>query len=106
MAFYRTQTVTHKFTLNINESVIDDFIITYSQGGTQIINKEMFDIENGTVEVNGSEVLVHLSQEDTALFKVGLISIQVKVWTKNRKSVISKEFLTECKDVLNDKVFV
>ena len=106
MAFYRTQTVTHKFTLNLTENVIDDFIITYSQGGNQIINKEITDIENGTVEVNGNEVLVHLSQEDTALFKVGAVSIQVKVWTKNRKSVISKEFLTECKDVLNDKVFV
>lgn len=106
MAFYRTQTVTHKFTLNIDESVIKDFVITYSQGGKQIINREMSDLGEYIVELGDNEILVHLSQEDTALFKVGAVSIQVKVWTKNRKSVISKEFLTECKDVLNDKVFV
>lgn len=106
MAFYRTQTITHKFTLNIDESVIEDFIITYSQNGNQIINKEITDIENGTVEVGDNEILVHLSQDDTALFKVGAVNVQVKIWTKNRKSLISREFLTECKDVLNEKVFV
>lgn len=106
MAFYRTQTITHKFTMNIREEVIDDFIVTYVQNDEQVINIEMSGLGENVAELSGNAILVHLSQEDTALFVDGIVKVQIKVWTKNRQSVISKSFLTECKDVLNEKVFV
>lgn len=57
-------TPTHTFTLPFEKELISDLRITYSQGRKKILTKYMRD-----VEMDGNDINVTLTQEDTFNFK-------------------------------------
>ena len=75
-SFSRGTTPTHIFTLPFEKEKLADLRITYLQGKDKIFTKLKKD-----VEINGSDISLTLTQEETLLFKEGtnaLIQLKIK----------------------------
>lgn len=70
-------TPTHTFTLPFEKEMLAEVRITYTQNKEKIITKEIEDLE-----VEGNDISLTLTQEETFLFKEGKnVSIQLKIKT-------------------------
>jgi hypothetical protein len=70
-------TPTHTFTLPFEKEMLAEVRITYTQNKKRIITKEIDDLE-----INGNDISLTLTQEETFLFEEGKnVSIQLKIKT-------------------------
>lgn len=98
---YRASTPTHNFTMNIDYAEYgEEVLITYKQKGRTIVEKTQDDIT-----VNGNEISLTLTQEETNLFFPNeIVEIQLRIKTKDGKVLPSPIFRRSVNEVLNDKV--
>ena len=76
-SFSRGTTPTHTFTLPFEKDFLEDLRINYYQGKKEILVKGMQD-----VEVNGNDISLTLTQEETFMFKEGMnVLVQLKIKT-------------------------
>jgi hypothetical protein len=78
---------------------VKKILITYSQRGNIVLEKNENDIE-----ANGNVVSVKLTQEETNLFQPEIVDIQVRVLSFDDNSMSSQIFHKTVKEVLNDEV--
>lgn len=96
----RATTPTHKFTLPFETDRIKSLLISYSQNDKEVLDKRKDDC---TLE--GKEIQVKLSQEETKLFCGELpVEIQLRILTVTDDSIASKKYEVPCEDVTNDEV--
>lgn len=70
-------TPTHTFTLPFGKEMLSEVRITYIQNKKKIITKEIDDLE-----IDGNDISLTLTQEETFLFEEGRnVSIQLKIKT-------------------------
>lgn len=102
----RTSTVEHIFELEFDYTQFgEDFMMTYAQNGNKIFVFTKNDIGD-RIKVEGNTFTVSFSQEDTAKFSQGLADVEIKIYTKNKKVVISEEPLrVYVTNVINEELF-
>ncbi len=95
---YRVTTPTHTFYLPFDTNAISKLIITYKQNGKTILEKT-----EDEVQMNHNAISVTLSQEETFLFMVRPVSVQLRVKIGDR--VLASNILKLSVDeVLNEEV--
>ena len=96
----RLTTPEHKFTLQIDPSVIDKIRITYAQNNVIVLTKEGND-----VSIDDNIAKVKLTQEETKKFTAGKeAEIQVRVLTLGNDALASDIIKVDVKKVLDDEV--
>lgn len=76
-SFSRGTTPTHVFSLPFEKDILADLRINYLQNNEKIITKTLKD-----VNIDGNDISVNLTQEETFLFKEGPnVFIQLKIKT-------------------------
>ena len=96
----RLTTPEHKFTLQIDPSVIDKIRITYAQNNVIILTKEGHD-----VSIDDNIAKVKLTQEETKKFTAGKeAEIQVRVLTLGNDALASDIIKIDVTKVLDDEV--
>ena len=104
-----SSTPTHVFVLPfVYDKYAEKFVVTYAQGGEDgavVLRKTEEDIGSG-VSVSGNCLTVELTQDETKKFEQGEAVAEVKVWTKNRKALISDKIYIPVEAVLDDEAFV
>ena len=96
----RLTTPEHKFTLQIDPSVISKIRITYAQNNAIILTKE-----DDAVSLDGNIARVKLTQEETKKFTADKeVEIQVHVLTLGNDALASDIIKVDVKKVLDDEV--
>lgn len=96
----RLTTPEHKFTLQIDPSVISKIRITYAQNNAIILTKE-----DDAVSLDGNIARVKLTQEETKKFTADKeVEIQVRVLTLGNDALASDIIKVDVKKVLDDEV--
>jgi hypothetical protein len=99
----RATTPTHIFTFpdNVDLSNIQTALISYSQCGRNVLEKNL---NNAIVDAENNTLSVELTQEETNLFAPGKALVQVRVRTKNRSALASQMICFPVKPALNSEV--
>lgn len=99
----RATTPTHIFTFpdNVDLADIRAALVSYSQCGKNILEKNLDDI---TVDTENKTLSVELTQEESNLFAPGKALVQVRVKTKNQSSLVSQMIWIPVKPALNSEV--
>lgn len=94
-------TPTHTFTLPFDAGIIKSLKITYAQGANVILTKKL---EDCTVE--GNDISVKLTQEDTLLFNYydQDVEIQVRILTNSGDAMASNIHKLSLSKCLDDEV--
>ena len=96
----RLTTPEHKFTLQIDPSVISKVRITYAQNNAIVLNKE-----GDAVFLDGNIAMVKLTQEETKKFTADKeVEIQVRVLTLGGDALASDIIKVDVKKALDDEV--
>lgn len=101
MAFItRGTTPVNTFAIPADKMAVADVLITYSQNGSKVIEKEMSDCEVGDYYVS-----TKLTQEETLMLSAASpLQIQLKVKTGDEEVIVSEELVIGVKDCLNEEV--
>lgn len=98
----RLTTPEHKFTLQIDPSVISKVRIIYAQNNAIVLTKEGED-----VSLDGNVAKVKLTQDETKKFTADKeVEIQVRVLTLGGDALASDIIKVDVKKVLDDEVMV
>lgn len=101
---YRVTTPTHTFTLPIETSTCSAVQVTYEQGKNELVKLyKNGELPSGMV-LDGKNVIIVLTQEETKQFKVGKVSVQLRVLTTSNEAFASKMFKIPVTDVLNEEI--
>ena len=93
----RATTPTHEFTLGIDANLISKIRITYAQGGSIVLTKNLED-----VTIEGNVVKVNLTQDETRFFNTEqTVEIQVRIITTGNDALTSNIILTRCERVID-----
>lgn len=98
----RATTPTHKFELGINISNLEKVLITYKQNHRNVMDKTLDDCK-----ITAPDTLEYtLTQEEMNEFckEDGLVTVQVRILTKDGTALSSQMIYTDLKNVLNDEV--
>lgn len=102
---YRATTPKHIFTLPIPTSNCKDILITYAQKGKIIIEKHKDDgVLPSGMTLDGDDVIIVLTQEETNKFKENKATAQIRVLTNGGKVCASKRFQISVKGVDDDQI--
>lgn len=102
---YRVTTPTHKFTLPIQTSTCKEIQVTYKQDEVSLIKHYQNNTLPEGMTLNGKEVIVQLTQEETKAFKPGSgIYAQVRVLTNDELAYASQMFNVFVDNVLNEEI--
>lgn len=102
---YRVTTPTHIFTLPIQTSSCKEILVSYRSKDVQIDRH----YENNTIPsgmtLNGKDVVVRLTQEETKMFKPNNpANVQVRVLTVGNDAYASQVFKVWVNNVLNEEI--
>ena len=102
---YRATTPTHQFILPFDTSECKEIQVTYKQGGKSIIKH----YQDGTIPpgmtLDGENVFIRLTQEETLTFKPGKsVKAQIRVLTETNDAMASQKFDIKLNDVLNEEI--
>ena len=99
----RGTTPTHSFTIPFVDPNINLVSIAYAQGGSIVLEKTADDC---TIAVGGTTTTIttKLSENDTLLFKSGMVEIQLRLGDSNGERFASKIIRTPCDSILKDGV--
>lgn len=95
----RTTTPVHAFRLPFEPSLIRRFLLTYSQNGEVLLEKN-----ETQLSVVGNTWLLTLTQEETNLFSSGWADVEVRVLTTSGVALPAWKTRFNVKGVVNDKV--
>lgn len=96
---WRASTPTHRFRFGSDPSQYDVILVTYSQNGQIVLEKEQSDLT-----FDGNVASVTLTQAETNLFSEGVVTIQIRIAMANGYSFPSQKVVVPVEDVLNDTV--
>ena len=103
---YRATTPTHTFTLPIETSTCNEIQLTYKQDDGDIVLVKHY--QDGVLPegmtLDGKDVNVFLTQEETKLFKKGKAYAQIRVLTNAQKVMASQKMSMPVNDVFNEEV--
>lgn len=99
----RATTPTHIFTFpdSINVANVESVLITYSQSGKNILEKN---IDDTTIDTENNTFTLELSQAESDLFAPGKALVQVRATTNNQSAVVSQMIWITVKPALNSEV--
>lgn len=97
----RATTPTHVFTFPSGMSTADmsEILLTYSQGGKPVIEKNKSDL---TIQPN--KVSIRLTQEEVNMFDAGVVQIQMRAKNMSGDVMASQIFKVKVKQVLNEEI--
>jgi hypothetical protein len=97
----RGTTPIHRFTLPVKSEEISKIRVLYAQNSKVILTKQ------DDVVFEGGKAVVHLTQEDTLLFKSSSIAeIQLRIITTDGNALASNVLTVRVKRLLEDEVFM
>lgn len=99
----RGTTPTHIFTIPLDTSLLKEVVITYAQRDKPVVEKRMADCE-----LNGKEIKVTLSQEDTLKFeeRANGVRLQIRALTRDGVALASPIKPVSLREILNEEVLV
>lgn len=98
----RGTTPTHTFKLPFDTSIVKEVMVIYAQNEKEVFHKDTFDCE-----LNGKEIIVTLSQEDTLKFNHRQnVQIQVRVLTDDDVALASQIKEITIQNCLNSEVLI
>ena len=101
---YRVTTPTHTFTLPESTNSYSVIQIAYRQKAVDLVKQ----YEDGTapsgMELDGNDVIITLTQEETKQFAPGSAKVQVRALTTQGEALASKIFTIYIDDVINEEV--
>ncbi len=108
----RATTPKHVFIFESDPSSYKRILITYSQNGRIVMEKEkdeltIEEIKNAFNDITGYAVWFRLTQEETKSFASGankMVTVQVRVLTETDEALASDKKTFSVQDVLNDEV--
>lgn len=111
---YRATTPKQIFIFEVDPSEFTRILITYSQNGQIILEKEKDDltfeeVTNAFNDIIGYSAWFRMSQEETKKFSAApgkLVTVQVRVLTSSNEALASDKKTFTMQDVLNDEVLV
>lgn len=95
----RASTPLHEFEIPIDPTTIAKIKLTYSQNDEIVLQKTEADLTN-----NGNVWSIELTQEETNLFKADPADVQLRILTKEGKSIPSQIMKIYVGPVLDDEV--
>lgn len=95
----RGTTPIQEFCFAFDTNTIDKLSIVYVQSGRTIISKSEND-----VTIGDDRISFRLSQEETLLFKEGLVNIQLKIKTLSGQVIASNVITTTVYKILDEAV--
>lgn len=102
---YRATTPTHQFILPINTAECKEIQITYRQGENSIIKHYENNVLPPGMSLDGENVFVRLTQEETLTFRPNSIAkAQVRVLTNSDDAMASQKFDIIINNVLNEEI--
>lgn len=101
---YRVTTPTHTFTLPFDTSLCSAIQVTYEQGKVELVKEYNDNTLPSGMTLDGDDVIILLSQEETKQFKLGKVNVQLRVLTTNNEAFASKVFKLPVTDVLNEDI--
>ena len=101
---YRATTPTHTFTLPIDTSTCSVVQVSYEQGTAKVVKTCRDGETTPGMMLDGQDVIVVLSQEETKVFKVGIVFVQLRVLTTSDEAFASKVFKIPVKQVLSEDI--
>ena len=96
---FRATTPTHIFALPFDTSQLKEIRVTYAQGGETILSKTEADCT-----LNGKEIRIQLTQEETLLFKPERVYIQLRVLTTDGNVMASNIATVYADNCLDEEV--
>lgn len=100
---YRATTPTHVFTLPFETSTCTEIQVAYKQNNHELVRH----YQDGTLPegmtLDGKDVNIFLSQEDTLAFSRGKAQVQIRV-LKSGKVMASQKMNVSVYDVINEEV--
>ena len=100
----RATTPTHRFIFDQNPELFERILITYAQNGKIVLEKEKEDLTFEEPTEGQYPAHVQLTQEETKLFRVGQVTVQVRVLTSGEDALASEKTAIDVENVLNDEV--
>ena len=101
---YRATTPTHTFTLPENASTYDVIQVAYRQKGVSLVKQYEDNTAPSGMELDGKNVIITLTQEETKAFRSGVVEAQVRVLTSQGGAFASQIFNISIRDVINEEV--
>lgn len=101
---YRATTPTHTFTLPIETSSCTEIQLTYQQDDTVLVKHYQDGVLPEGMTLDGKDVNVFLTQEETKQFKKGKAYAQIRVLTNAQKVMASQKMALSVHDVFNEEV--
>ena len=101
---YRLTTPTHTFTLPFDTSTCSAIQVTYEQGKIALVKEYKGGIPPSGMVLDGANVIVVLTQDETKQFKTGKVNVQLRVLTTDGEAFASKIFKIPVTDVLNEDI--
>lgn len=100
---YRATTPTHVFTLPFDTSECTEIQVAYKQNNHELVRH----YQDGTLPegmtLDGKDVNIFMSQEDTLAFSRGKAQVQIRV-LKSGKVMASQKMNVSVYDVINEEV--
>lgn len=89
---YRATTPVHTFTLPSDTSVYSIIQVTYKQLDVKLVKEYKDNTLPDGMTLDGKNVIVKLSQEETMLFKKGAAKVQIRVMNGSGDVMASQKF--------------
>lgn len=100
----RVTTPVHTFTLPFDTSLCDAIEVVYKQFYKKLVKR----YENGKLpdgmELNGKDIVITLSQEETGRFSKGTAKIKIRVLTKSGRVLPSDEMEIDIEDTFSEDI--
>lgn len=101
---YRVTTPSYTFTLPSDTSQYSEIQVTLRQGCRQLVKHYQDGTLPSGMTLDGKDVVIELTQEETKKFAPGTFSAQVRVLTPSGDSFASQIFTVMVNQVLNEEI--
>ena len=103
---YRVTTPTHTFTLPIETSECSAIQVTYKQNCKSLIKLYSDGVLSDGMTINGKDVIINLTQQETKTFKAGPVDVQLRALTTGDKAYASQHFTVSVLEVNNEDILL
>ena len=101
---YRVTTPTHTFTLPIETSTCKEIQVTYRQRNRELVKHYQDSTLPSGMTLDGKNVIIRLTQEETKAFQAKPADVQVRVLTTGEDAYASQVFKIWIDEVLNEEI--
>lgn len=101
---YRATTPTHTYTLPEDTSSYSEIQVTYKQGSRTIVKHYKDGVTPSGMTLSGNNVIIVLTQQETAQFDKGPASSHVRVLTTGGKVYASNKFNLQVQETNNEEI--